>query len=388
MTEMSPTVAEDDCKRQCNSCKVFRLPTHFLGAKGQVVKSCNKCREKNKNRSHDKPDIIVEENGEKIKCTSCKLFRSSSDFIGKRGNTVNTCIKCREKDDRQKKKPDVKAKRNELQREKQYYKDYRERKRNENEDEYLKHNKEVAKIWRDNNKEHYSEWKRNNYANRINSTKRQAKSKGYIWTMNDDDCKQMIAHSCFYCNTSSTDGLHGIDRMDNTKGYILENCVGCCETCNFMKKSLDAHTFVERCIHIATCFDSSEIKQTKFPSAWKQSNSSSFNDYKRRANKKALNFDITKEDYQNLVQNKCYYCHRESNESHKNGIDRVDNTKGYSLDNCVTCCFECNAMKTDLDKKAFIDKCIQVAKHVDLKSLPPMPRCYSVVAKRNNTKED
>ena len=36
-----------------------------------------------------------------------------------------------------------------------------------------------------------------------------------------------------------------------------------------------------------------------------------------------------------------------------NGIDRVDNIKGYDLDNCVTCCSLCNWMKRDLTIKEF-----------------------------------
>lgn len=42
-----------------------------------------------------------------------------------------------------------------------------------------------------------------------------------------------------------------------------------------------------------------------------------------------------------------------------NGIDRVDNNKGYTLDNCVPCCWECNQMKSSLNLYewlAFIEK--------------------------------
>lgn len=39
--------------------------------------------------------------------------------------------------------------------------------------------------------------------------------------------------------------------MDNTRGYVADNCVACCKTCNYMKGSLDARTFVERCGQIS-----------------------------------------------------------------------------------------------------------------------------------------
>jgi hypothetical protein len=31
---------------------------------------------------------------------------------------------------------------------------------------------------------------------------------------------------------------NGIDRVDNEKGYLVENCVPCCFTCNSLKKSV------------------------------------------------------------------------------------------------------------------------------------------------------
>ena len=89
-----------------------------------------------------------------VKCTNCKVPREQHNFIGKSGNIVKRCLKCREKDEKQKKRPDVIEKRNQRQNEKKYYIKCREKKREENEEEYLKHNAEIAKNWRDNNKEH------------------------------------------------------------------------------------------------------------------------------------------------------------------------------------------------------------------------------------------
>jgi hypothetical protein len=30
--------------------------------------------------------------------------------------------------------------------------------------------------------------------------------------------------------------VNGIDRMDNTKGYVLGNIVSCCTECNYVKR--------------------------------------------------------------------------------------------------------------------------------------------------------
>ena len=49
-----------------------------------------------------------------------------------------------------------------------------------------------------------------------------------------------------------------------------------------------------------------------------------------------------------------------------NGIDRVDNAKGYIVGNVVTCCGDCNVAKSDMTASQFINLCVRVAaKHAD-----------------------
>jgi len=36
---------------------------------------------------------------------------------------------------------------------------------------------------------------------------------------------------------------NGIDRIDNTKDYTLDNCVPCCKNCNYAKRTLTQHDF-------------------------------------------------------------------------------------------------------------------------------------------------
>ncbi len=63
---------------------------------------------------------------DKIRCTNCKCHRFPNEFIGKSGDTVKRCSKCRIKDDKQKQRPDVILKRNKRNSEKKYYVSYRE----------------------------------------------------------------------------------------------------------------------------------------------------------------------------------------------------------------------------------------------------------------------
>lgn len=327
----------------------------------------------------------METTNEKVKCTNCKCWRDKESFVGKKGNVVKRCSKCREKDDKQKQKTEVKEKRNERQKEKQYYKAYREKKKAEDEEGYKKHNAEMMKVWRDNKKEHIAEWKKTNCNNRYLSVKQQARVKGIEWQ--DDMTKEiifdMILKNCFYCDRNDPTCLNGIDRMDNQKGYTLTNCVPCCKYCNFMKKALDAQTFLERCVHISTCHG---YGTNLHEDAWVPSKRSSFTSYKNRAKKKELVFEMDEDLFLALCNKPCYYCHRVNTVLHKNGVDRLDNSIGYTKENCVSCCSECNSMKSDIDIQTFLNNCKLIsARRNILVNFPQMGRCYYTKQSRGTT---
>lgn len=87
--------------------------------------------------------------------------------------------------------------------------------------------------------------------------------------------------------------------------------------------------------------------------------------YKRGAKNRNLEFSLTLEQLVVLIKDLCYYCgsnfknnfkHSNISTGYKhNGIDRVDNSKGYVLENCVSCCKDCNKAKGTLDKDLFLD---------------------------------
>lgn len=96
-----------------------------------------------------------------------------------------------------------------------------------------------------------------------------------------------------------------------------------------------------------------------------------FSSYVQRAKKKNIDFEFSKEQFIELTQNNCYYCGRKprttiglitgktkkrnrNGEFIYNGIDRVDSSKGYTKDNCVTCCEICNKAKRDLSQIEFL----------------------------------
>ena len=83
------------------------------------------------------------------------------------------------------------------------------------------------------------------------------------------------------------------------------------------------------------------------------------------AKRRGLVFDLTKEEFRNLTSKPCEYCGKAPEQSSKkyaikgetyyhNGLDRVDNSLGYILDNVVPCCRQCNIAKNNYSKEAFL----------------------------------
>ena len=86
-------------------------------------------------------------------------------------------------------------------------------------------------------------------------------------------------------------------------------------------------------------------------------------DYKRNANKKGVPFELSKKDWDALIQGRCEYCKRSSTKWF--GIDRVIPSRGYVIGNVVTCCYDCNLDKYDCDVDVVTKRNIQIADRVD-----------------------
>lgn len=90
--------------------------------------------------------------------------------------------------------------------------------------------------------------KRKNPKRRLNTYKKDAKRRGYEWALTDDHALKLFLLPCHYCN--AFEGLNGIDRQNNSLGYVDGNCVPCCETCNFGKLKLAESNFLEMCLKV------------------------------------------------------------------------------------------------------------------------------------------
>lgn len=78
---------------------------------------------------------------------------------------------------------------------------------------------------------------------RINSIKSGAKGRNLDFYLTDKQIEDIIAKPCYYC---SIEHSNGIDRIDSTKGYIVNNCVPCCKVCNLMKNKFSLDLFLNK----------------------------------------------------------------------------------------------------------------------------------------------
>lgn len=71
-----------------------------------------------------------------------------------------------------------------------------------------------------------------------------AKCKGLEFRITFDEFCQIVSKLCAYCGSKER---VGVDRIDNTIGYLKDNCSPCCTMCNMMKRNLPENIFLEHC---------------------------------------------------------------------------------------------------------------------------------------------
>jgi len=79
--------------------------------------------------------------------------------------------------------------------------------------------------------------------------------------------------------------------------------------------------------------------------------------YDCEINQKEIPCELTENDFVELFLSNCFYCNKKAKFDKHNGVDRFDNTLGYTKDNSVSCCTKCNMMKHCLRGDIFIGLC-------------------------------
>ena len=71
--------------------------------------------------------------------------------------------------------------------------------------------------------------------NRWRSLRGTALRRGLEFNLPLEEFCEIIKNSCHYCESPLPETGGGIDRRDNSKGYISGNCLPCCLICNMTK---------------------------------------------------------------------------------------------------------------------------------------------------------
>lgn len=107
-----------------------------------------------------------------------------------------------------------------------------------------------------------------------------------------------------------------------------------------------------------------------------------YGQYRNRTLKRGLEFNISLEEFIDKTQESCFYCGKAPFEKRAaysrrryslgiekdvtavfNTLDRIDSSKGYYLANIVSCCFDCNQLKSDRSLSDFYKKIEEIYEH-------------------------
>lgn len=183
----------------------------------------------------------------------------------------------------------------------------------------------------------------------------------------------LFKSNCFYCGIQPTQifndasfygycKYNGIDRIDNNVGYIENNVVSCCNTCNMAKRAMDINEFINQIRNI----NNHGNKKIALENHFLTLTNTDFKNcvviqYKRDAKKDNREWSLTDAYATQLFRSLCFYCGCSPYSVNKerklyftyNGIDRVDNKYGYTIENSVPCCVRCNFSKRGLKLDEF-----------------------------------
>lgn len=429
---------KNDGKIKCNDCDTYKNDKNLF-----IENRCVKCYEKyvvdsgkkicSKNgcykilnmtdkqkcedcltieRGKDKKRAEIKKEMKEINpniCISCGRECEEIEFIGYLGKLTQKCGHCRylskiadekRKNDEHRKEskkeyektPEVKEMRkkwreNNYDKVTRYWIEYRGKMIESDLTGYLKRNAERMKKYRDEHEEMFEEiYKKQKIDDkyRLKYYKYRAEHHNIKYDIDDNIMIDLFHEPCVYCGIEINDKkLNGVDRVNNDLGYIESNVVSCCEMCNYIKKCMDSYVFIKKCEHILTY--NKLIEGKLYDDFFVDRKNIKIEDYIRRANKKNINFELSCDEFNNLILNSCYICGKKTSVEHTNGIDRYDNKKGYIIDNCRSCCGDCNYMKKEYEYGLFMNKIIDIYNNTNVKQIKQKNKTNEI--RNDNNKE-
>lgn len=170
--------------------------------------------------------------------------------------------------------------------------------------------------------------------------KRCHKQYPYSDDFTDDMIFEKMKDGCVYCG----DFADTIDRVDSNIDHVPDNCIGCCKSCNISKGNGDPNSFIRKAY-----FRTYGQYYDDIDDIWSDNKKKpSFHGANLISQKQQRDFTLTQDQWDLLIVGDCVYCQRSKPDKKWFGIDRIIPSKGYTIDNTVSCCHDCNNDKLDL----------------------------------------
>jgi hypothetical protein len=376
VVEDIPEGVESKICQKCNLTK--RLSDFQLTRRTDIGVACRYCRNLDEKYRQIEDDTKYDEEQHRY-CSGCCTYQPLAGFH----RQLKQCFMCIIHDRTKEYTPAQRAERNRLQREKKYYLQYRQKQiRNIGVDTYRQYCTQLHIAWMNTgtNRQRVNAQKKLYTVLKYNSLVFFCNKIGRQCTLTYEQACIMYYQPCIYCGQQYTTRLTGIDRLNSSIGYIMENTVSCCYDCNMMKHCLDPITFIYRCRHLTD--------HEYHPEAWQHMDQTNrYSGYKYSAAKKNLPFELSEDDYESIINQPCYYCKLSIHPTR--GIDRINNKQGYLIENCVPACAECNYMKSTYHIDIFMDHIRKVAQFSsDLTQFSHIPRQYKSIIHTRSVYQD
>lgn len=150
-----------------------------------------------------------------------------------------------------------------------------------------------------------------------------------------------------------------IEEYKEKSNYIMWKCLCDCGT----EKIVNGGSLRSGQTKSCGCFMQEELsKRSRLPDGV-AALQNKYTHYLKNARKRKYEFTIDIQEFENLIKDNCYFCSAPPelcfkpksirNSFPMNGIDRLDNNKGYISGNCVTACRQCNLAKFIYSEEEF-----------------------------------
>nr|WRJ69838.1 hypothetical protein TetV2_00389 [Oceanusvirus sp.] len=181
---------------------------------------------------------------------------------------------------------------------------------------------------------------------KLASVKDTARSKNIDFGLPDEVAIDLFHGPCFGCGhwpENEGDELNSIDRVDNKRGYEMDNVAAACKHCNVAKGDIPLDVFFHKVQMIAR-------KQQLPPPAERREYKRTFSHPGSANPEKSKVVKIGDDKIIELCCSPCHLC----GHGPSGGIDRFDNDVEYTEENSRPCCTYCNYMRKDLSVDDFL----------------------------------